>query len=84
MSQLVIMYFIEGIPFTFDDVPDAFYYDKEITELADCMGCYELDDIYKSSNYLISEECHPMLFEMNLKINWKMIFIKYFRGITID
>lgn len=67
MSQLVIMYFIEGIPFTFDDVPDAFYYDKEITELADCMGCYELDDIYKSSNYLISEECHPMLFEMNLK-----------------
>lgn len=67
MSQLVRMYFIEGVPFTFDDVPESYYYDKEIIELADCMGCYEIEDIYRASDYLIAEECHPMLFDINLK-----------------
>tara|TARA_B100002019_G_scaffold47983_1_gene40610 strand:+ start:1562 stop:1789 length:228 start_codon:yes stop_codon:yes gene_type:complete len=67
MSQLVRMYFIEGVPFTFDDVPESYYYDKEIVELADCMGCYEIEDIYRASDYLISEECHPMLFDIKLK-----------------
>lgn len=67
MSQLVRMYFIEGVPFTFDDVPESYYYDKEIVELADCMGCYEIEDIYRASDYLISEECHPILFDIKLK-----------------
>lgn len=66
-SQLVRMYFIEGTPFTFDDVPDAFYDDQEILDLADCMDSYEIEDIYKSSDYLIAEQCHPILFELRLR-----------------
>lgn len=67
MSQLVRMYFIEGIAFTFDEVPESYYYDQEIIDLADCMGCYEIEDLYRSSDYLISEQCHPILFELELK-----------------
>nr|BAR36438.1 hypothetical protein [uncultured Mediterranean phage uvMED] len=67
MSQIVRMYFIEGVPFTFDDIPESYYYDHEIVELADSMGNYEIEDIYKASDYLIAEECHPMLFDIKLK-----------------
>ena len=67
MSQIVRMYFIEGVPFTFDDIPESYYYDHEIVELADSMGNYEIEDIYKASDYLIAEECHPMLLDIKLK-----------------
>ena len=67
MSQIVRMYFIEGVPFTFDDIPESYYYDQEIVELANSMGNYEIEDIYKASDYLIAEECHPMLFDIKLK-----------------
>ena len=66
-SQIVLMYFINGIPFTFDDVPDSYMYDLEILELADNERRYNSDDLYKSSFYLIDEQCHPMLFELELE-----------------
>jgi hypothetical protein len=66
-SQLVLMYFINQVPFTFDDVPDSYIYDPEILELADNERRFEPEDLYKSSFYLIDEECHPMLFEVELE-----------------
>ena len=66
-SQLVLMYFIQNLPFTFDDVPDSYIYDPEILELADNERRFEPEDLYKSSFYLIDEECHPMLFEVELE-----------------
>jgi hypothetical protein len=66
-TQLVLMYFIQSIPFTFDDVPDSLMYDLELIELADNERRFEPEDLYKSSFYLIDEECHPMLFEVELE-----------------
>ena len=66
-SQLVLMYFINQIPFTFDDVPDSLMYDLELIELADKERRFEPNDLYKSSYYLIAEEAHPLMFEVELE-----------------
>jgi len=66
-TQLVLMYFIQNIPFTFDELPDSYLYDLELIELADKERRFEPEDLYKSSFYLIDEECHPMLFEVELE-----------------
>ena len=66
-SQVVLMYFINQIPFTFDDVPDSLMYDLEILQLADNERRFEPGDLYKSSYYLIAEEAHPMLFDVELE-----------------
>ena len=65
--QIVLMYFINSIPFTFDDVPDSMMYDMELIELADKERRFEPEDLYRSSYYLILEEAHPMLFEVELE-----------------
>ena len=66
-TQVVLMYFINQIAFTFDDVPDSQMYDLEILELADKERRFEPEDLYRSSYYLIAEEAHPMLFEVELE-----------------
>ena len=66
-TQLVLMYFIECIPFTFDDVPDSHMYDLELLEAADKERRYEPEDLYKTSFYLIDEQCHPLMFELELE-----------------
>lgn len=66
-SQLVLMYFINNVAFTFDDVPESYIYDPDILELADNERRFEPEDLYRSSFYLIDEQCHPMLFELELE-----------------
>jgi hypothetical protein len=66
-TQIVLMYFINHIPFTFDDVPDSYLYDSEVIESADKQRRFEPEDLYRSSFYLIDEQCHPMLFEVELE-----------------
>ena len=66
-SQLVLMYFINNVAFTFDDGPESYIYDTDILELADNEKRFEPEDLYKSSFYLIDELCHPMLFEVELE-----------------
>jgi len=61
------MYFINGIAFTFDDVSEDYYYDLDIREIADNERKYEPEDLFQSSFYLIDEECHPLLFELELE-----------------
>lgn len=66
-SKIVLMYFIQGMPFTFDDVPDDGLNDLELIELADNQPRWNPEDLYQTSFYLIDEECHPMLFELELE-----------------
>jgi hypothetical protein len=61
------MYFINHIPFTFDELPDCAMQDLEIIYLADQQLRYEPEDLYRTSFYLIDEECHPMLFNLELE-----------------
>ena len=66
-TKIVLMYFIQGIPFTFDEVPDDGLNDLKLIELADNQPRYEPEKLFESSFYLIDEECHPMLFELELE-----------------
>jgi hypothetical protein len=66
-TQIVLMYFINQVPFTFDELPDDSLYDQELVELADNERSFEAEDLYQSSYYLILEECHPLMFEVELE-----------------
>ena len=66
-TQIVLMYFINQIPFTFDELPDESIADLDLIEMADKEKCYEPEDLYQSSYYLIMEECHPLMFELELE-----------------
>jgi len=56
---IVKMFFLNDVPFTFDDLPEGYMYDYEIVQEAEENKEYSVDDIYKGSNYLILENCHP-------------------------
>ena len=66
-SMIVKMYFINEIPFTFDELPDGHLYDQELCRTADKYRTFEPEDLYKNSFYLIDEEAHPLLFDMDLE-----------------
>ena len=66
-TQIVLMYFINHIPFTFDDVPDDGLFDLDLIDLADNERRFEPDDLYQSSYYLMAEECHPLMFDLDLE-----------------
>jgi hypothetical protein len=67
-SMIVKMYFINGMPFTFDELEDGQVYDRELIEEAKNYNkSYTPEDLYKCSFYLIDEEMHPMLFPILLE-----------------
>ncbi len=61
------MYFIQNVPFTFDELPEFAMHDAEILEMANGQKCWSADDLYRTYNYLVEEECHPLLFELELE-----------------
>lgn len=66
-TQIVLMYFISGVPFTFDELPEGHLYDQELCRKADKNRTYEPEDLYKTSFYLIDEEVHPCFFPVELE-----------------
>ena len=56
------MWYIQGIPFTFEELPQAMAELDEIEDEASSATGYSMEDMMKWSNYLISEQCHPLLF----------------------
>ena len=64
---IVKMYFLNDIPFTFDDLPDGHLYDKDLVDEANGNAQYEMDDIYKGSQYLILEQASLFRFNRNIK-----------------
>jgi len=66
-TKIVLMYFINHVPFTFDELPDCAMQDLEVIHLADNERKFEPEDLYKSSFYLIDELCHPLMFEVELE-----------------
>lgn len=61
------MYFINGIPFTFDNLPHSGLHTTEIVEEANYNLKYEPEDLFLSSYYLMLEEAHPLMFELELE-----------------
>jgi len=66
-TQIVLMYFINSSPFTFDELPDGHLYDLDLCRAADKERTFEPEDLYKNSFYLIDEEAHPCLFSVDLE-----------------
>ena len=66
-SMIVKIYFINEIPFTFDEMPDGHLNDLDLLREADKNRTFEPEDLFKNSFYLIDEEAHPLLFEMDLE-----------------
>ena len=60
------MYFVENMPFAFDVLERHEKQDKWILSEAAIHPEYTLEDIFRYSDYLIAEECHPVLFELDL------------------
>ena len=58
-SSIVRMYCINGIPFTFDELPVGHLYDKGLVHEANKNREFDIEDVYYGSNYLILEQCHP-------------------------
>ena len=65
-NEPVLMYYIENIPFAFDILEDDQKHDKWILSEAALNPEYTMEDIFRFSDYLIAEECHPVLFELDL------------------
>ena len=65
-NEPVLMYYIESIPFAFDVLEREEKEDKWILSEAALNQEYTLEDIFRYSDYLIAEECHPVLFELEL------------------
>lgn len=66
-SMIVKMYFINEVPFTFDELPDGHLYDQDLCRIADQNRTFEAEDLYRNSFYLIDEEAHPCLFPVELE-----------------
>jgi len=62
---IVQMYFIQGIPFTFEELPNSLSELEEVKLDADTARGYTMDDLYKASEYLVLEGCHPILFDLS-------------------
>jgi|TARA_B100001250_G_scaffold137402_1_gene117600 hypothetical protein len=65
-KEPVLMYFIQEIPFAIDDLTLQQKQDKWILSEAAINPEYTLQDIFRWSDYLIAEECHPVLFELDI------------------
>ena len=62
---IVMMWFVNGIPFTFEELPQAVLEMLEVRVEADVFSLEYTDiDLYHWSEYLIMEECHPLIFDM--------------------
>ena len=66
-SCLILVYLIQNIPFTFDELPEIAKSQPEILEIADNGKKWTIEEMYRASMYLMAEECHPMMFDLELE-----------------
>jgi hypothetical protein len=67
MGEVVRMYFIQGLPYTFDELPQIIQDHPAVQTEALSHRDYDDEDLYKVSNYLIMEELHPLMFDLEVE-----------------
>ena len=68
-ERIVLMYSINGIPFTFDELEDLEQTEEDlptIKMIADYEQKYNTEDLYNNFVYLMQEQVHPLMFELEL------------------
>ena len=66
-TLLVKMYFINYVPFTFDELPAICYDDPAILMEANKNKVWTQEELFKCSAYLAQEECLPLLHELEIE-----------------
>ncbi len=66
LGQVVRMYFIQGMPYTFDELPKVLQDHPEIQAEALKYRDYDDEELFKYSSYLAMEECHPLIFDVEV------------------
>ena len=66
-TMLILIYFIQGIPFTFDELPEIARQHREVLQIAKEEKSWEPEELYQASIYLMMEECHPMMYELDIE-----------------
>ena len=65
-NEPVLMYFIENVAFQFDTLEKREKEDLWVLSEAAMNEEYTLKDIITSSDYLLQEECHPVIHDLHL------------------
>lgn len=63
---IVLVYFLNGMPFVYDDITDAEKEDIYVKTCAEAEPTLNVELLTKNSEYLMLEELHPMLFPVEL------------------
>lgn len=63
-GSVVRMYFIQGLPYTFDELPKGVEEMPQIQTEALGNRDFDMEELYKVSSYLMEEEMHPLMFEI--------------------
>ena len=66
-EKIVLMYFINGIPFTWDDLVDVDVEEKDVLLIANNEKKYNTEELYNYYTYLMEEEFNPLVYEMELE-----------------
>ena len=66
-KSIVLMYFVNEIPYTYDNLPKEYNENLELLLEATANHVYTEDEVYWSSFYLLEEQVHPLLFQLELK-----------------
>ncbi len=69
-ERIVLMYYINGIPFTFDELEDIGETEESLPRIkfiADTEVKFNTEDLYNKSAYLMAEQLHPLIFELELE-----------------
>lgn len=64
--EIVLMHFINWVPYTYDELPKIAQDDAEIILEATANHTYTDEELYYLSFYLVEEEAHPLLFPLDL------------------
>jgi hypothetical protein len=67
MGEVVRMYFIQGIPYTFDELPQIVQDHPAVQAVALENKDFDDEDLYLWSSYLVTEEAHPLMFDLELE-----------------
>ena len=66
MGEVVRMYFIQGIPYTFDELPQIIQDHPSVQTEALTGRDWDDEDLYRCSSYLMEEQAHPLIFQVQV------------------
>jgi len=67
MGEVVRMYFIQDLPYTFDELPTIIQDHPSVQTEALSHKDYDDEELFRVSNYLVMEEMHPLIYDIEVE-----------------